>query len=177
MTEEIWKEIPGSGWRHEVSNLGNVRSWIRPGDNRVVKAEEPRHLTPTAARQYLKVFLRVGGVARQVLVHHLVAEAFIGPRPVGMDCAHLDGNPHNNRADNLRWVTKKENESHKVLHGTRVRGEKCHASVLTEDQAREVKSILMDNPPRGTGTELARKYGVTKGAISAIKHGRLWSYL
>jgi len=174
---EVWRQVPGSGWRHEVSNLGNVRSWVRPGDNRVTKAVTPRLLKPTTAREYLKVFLRIDGVARQVLVHHLVAEAFIGPRPAGMDCAHLDGNPHNNAASNLRWVTRKENESHKVEHGTRLHGERCPKSVLTEDQVREIRAIYETDPPRGTGVRLAEKYGVRRAAISAVKHGRNWSHL
>lgn len=177
MTEEVWKPIPGSGWRHEVSNLGRVRSWVRRGDNRITKDERPHLLTPTSAREYLKVFLRINGEARQILVHHLVAEAFVGPRPGGMDCAHLDGNPHNNEASNLKWVTKRENESHKFQHGTKIQGELCYNAKLTESQVREIKAILSADPPRGTGQRLAEKYGVDKCTISAIKKGRLWSFV
>lgn len=45
-------------------------------------------------------------------VHILVAEAFLGPRPGGMEeCRHLDGDKLNNRADNLRWGTRPGNAS------------------------------------------------------------------
>jgi hypothetical protein len=35
-------------------------------------------------------------------VHHLVLEAFVGPRPEGLVCCHWDGDPGNNRLENLR---------------------------------------------------------------------------
>jgi hypothetical protein len=43
-------------------------------------------------------------------VHRLVCEAFNGPPPSpGLDCEHIDENPRNNRPENLRWATRKEN--------------------------------------------------------------------
>lgn len=93
-----------------------------------------------------------------------------------MDCAHLDGDPHNNAASNLKWVTKRENEFHKIAHGTSIRGERCHNAKLTEDEVRDIRYLLSDDPPRGMGSELARKYGVNKCTISAIKKGRLWAH-
>jgi hypothetical protein len=55
---------------------------------------------------------------RTLRVHRLVCEAFHGPAPDGRECAHLDGNQLNNRADNLAWVTHKENVAHMIAHGT-----------------------------------------------------------
>ena len=51
------------------------------------------------------------------------------------------------------------------------------ASVLTEDQAREIKRRLTPKPgeTRGeSGAALAREFGVSEPAISAIKTGRAW---
>ena len=42
-------------------------------------------------------------------VHQLVAEAFHGPRPEGLVCDHINQDKFDNRADNLRYVTKEEN--------------------------------------------------------------------
>jgi hypothetical protein len=41
--------------------------------------------------------------------HRLVAQAFIGNIPAGMDVDHKDGNRHNNNVKNLRIVTHSEN--------------------------------------------------------------------
>lgn len=40
---------------------------------------------------------------------HIVADAFHGPRPAGAVLRHLDGNPQNDRPQNLRWGTQAEN--------------------------------------------------------------------
>jgi hypothetical protein len=79
----------------------------RPGE---VKAFDNR-------RGYLVVRLRVNGIRGTYKVHRLVCRAFHGDPPVyGEDeahCRHLDGDRLNNRAENLRWGTKTENERDK----------------------------------------------------------------
>jgi hypothetical protein len=55
---------------------------------------------------------------RTIRVHQAVLLAFIGPRPEGMQGCHGDGNPRNNRLDNLRWDTREANEMDKLRHGT-----------------------------------------------------------
>lgn len=49
------------------------------------------------------------GQRKHVLVHRAVWEAFNGPIPEGYDIDHIDGNPKNNRLDNLEAVTHQEN--------------------------------------------------------------------
>jgi hypothetical protein len=53
---------------------------------------------------------------KQLMVHHLVLRAFVGPCPAGMQTRHLDGNPANNRLDNLCWGTPKENAEDCARH-------------------------------------------------------------
>jgi hypothetical protein len=52
------------------------------------------------------------------MVHQLVLEAFVGPRPRGMESCHNNGNQTDNRLVNLRWDTKSENNLDRVRHGT-----------------------------------------------------------
>ena len=41
--------------------------------------------------------------------HILICTTFHGPRPAGYECDHLNGNVLDYSADNLEWVTRKEN--------------------------------------------------------------------
>jgi len=63
-------------------------------------------------------YLRVNTGRGKEDIHALVLEAFVGPRPSGMHCRHLDGNPHNNAIDNLKWGTVQENQVDRERHGT-----------------------------------------------------------
>ena len=60
------------------------------------------------------------------LVHRLVLEAFVGPRPEGMVARHLNGDPGDNRLENLAWGTQSENNYDKVRHGTHHNANKTH---------------------------------------------------
>jgi transposase-like protein len=121
---ENWRPIPGRDG-YEVSDLGRVRSVDRIGtrrlrDGRTVLANLKgrllkRHVLGTG---YLLVRLGQG----QAYVHHLVLEAFVGPRPAGHQAAHGDGDRRNASLANLRWATPKENAADMLLHGTRLFG-------------------------------------------------------
>jgi hypothetical protein len=72
-------------------------------------------------------------------VHRAVAEAFL-PNPNGHRCvAHNDGNPANNRVENLRWDSDKNNHADKKRHGTLLTGEKSPLHKLTESDVKEAR--------------------------------------
>lgn len=68
----------------------------------------------------MRVSLRDGRRRESRLVHQLVLEAFIGPRPEGMVTLHRDGDPKNNQLRNLRYGTQSENMRDAIRHGTHV---------------------------------------------------------
>lgn len=58
---------------------------------------------------YIKITMNINGIQKQRLIHRLVAEAYI-PNPDNKPhIDHIDENKSNNRVDNLRWCTPKEN--------------------------------------------------------------------
>lgn len=104
MNAEEWLPIPGFPG-YEVSDLGNVRSWLLPGrtENRRV---EPKLLKPGRNTSGYPV---VGLHGRTVQVHAAVLAAFIGPRPDGYVTRHLNGVKTDARLSNLVYGTPSEN--------------------------------------------------------------------
>jgi len=104
---EDWRDVVGFEGKYQVSNTGRVKSFAR-GNARVLKPG----LTSVG---YPSVVLGRGNTN---LVHSLVAEAFIGPRPAGHEVLHGDGTRDNNVLSNLRYGTRAENLADSKAHGT-----------------------------------------------------------
>ena len=100
---ETWKPIRSG--KYEVSDQGNVRV-----------AKSGRVLKPYSDRDqiYDRVDLYEGDRRTRVMVHTIVAEAFIGPKPKGKEIDHINTNIHDNRLSNLRYVTRRQNR-HNVI--------------------------------------------------------------
>lgn len=84
---EKWKDVVGfEGW-YIVSSLGQVRR-IAPGKGaRLWKCLNWK----INGRGYPCVALCVNGEHTTKTIHAIVAAAFIGPRPNGLDINHIDG--------------------------------------------------------------------------------------
>jgi len=119
---ETWKPIDGLEDYYEVSTTGKVRSKERfIEDKNFSKSGKPFIRKRMFRAKEIKAFkvndfghLSVGlfknGKAKtRPLVHRLVAEAFI-PNPNNYPIVdHIDGDPANNRVENLRWADWKHN--------------------------------------------------------------------
>ena len=135
------------------------------------------------ARRELATFVvRLGNYQRRTTnlegrkgakVATLVCETFHGPRPPGHEVAHVNGDSLDNRAVNLAWKTKAENDADKVLHGTLVRGSACHQSKLSEADVREIRSLAGKVNQR----EIADRFGIGQPLVSQIVNRRKWAWL
>lgn len=162
---EHWAEI--IGWPYEVSDAGRVRR-SQPGP-----ATRPGFvLKPYATeRGYLRIQLSRDNAPRRFMVHRLVAEAFV-PNPEGKRFVnHRNGDPTDNRAENLEWVTQRENQLHAYDRGLQAAGSGHGRAKLTEEQVREIR----DRHAAGeTQTALAQEYPVNQSMISKIVRGQFW---
>ncbi len=125
-------------------------------------------------RQYLMVSLCNQGFVRKFLVHRLIAEAFHGPCPPGMQCRHLDGDRLNNRPENLAWGTSRQNQADSRVHGTRVLGERHPQARLTENKVRKIRRL------KGTGMTIqaiADRFGVNRATIHDVLIRRTWNHV
>lgn len=107
-------------------------------------------------------------------VHRLVAEAFYGPCPPGLECRHLDGNPENNNAYNLKWGTHRENSEDTVRHGRTRKGSKHQAAVLCEA---DIPVIFRMHKEGVTVTQIAKDHGVSTRTILDAIEGVTWSHV
>lgn len=116
-----WKAVVGYEGIYEVSDAGVVRSIAR-----MDKLGRCKQGVVLSAHKDSKGRLSVGLQGKTFRVSKLVAEAFLGPKPEGLECCHNNGKPSDNRASNLRWDTRSSNTKDAVAHGTNYEAAKTH---------------------------------------------------
>lgn len=175
-----YRDIPGfPGYR--VGSDGSI--WSRrltgSGSNRMRESWRPLstayHQRKSGGYRAISITLCSSNGRRQVSVAHLVLEAFIGPRPAGGEACHFpDRDPRNNRLDNLRWGTPKENSKDREIHGTTARGGRNGNSRIALEQVRAIRS---DAKSGLNLSEVARKHGVGRTTVGNIVKRRTWKHV
>lgn len=155
----------GTVWRHYAGSPD------RP-NRRPPRWKQLRPKSQYSGHKSVSLAAAGGPVYRRV--HRLVLEAFVGPCPPGMECCHNDGDPANNRLQNLRWDTRKANRADQLAHGTRVRGESIPWSRLTAAAVAEIRRLRVAG--RGYAW-LASRFGVGKTTVRAAIEGRSWAHV
>jgi hypothetical protein len=170
---EAWRSIPGYSL-YQASSRGFVRRVVPEWSKKFGKVMISRRASPKH-RHYLTM-TRDDGRRHSRYVHHLVAEAFIGPRPVDLVVNHEDGEGTNNAIWNLSYVTHAANTQHAYRLGLTIasHGEAHVHAVLTTRKVAKIKRQLAAGASQGV---LAREYGVSRGAISSIKLGKTWKHV
>lgn len=133
------KTLRGYEGLYAVSSDGQVRSYDRVvpthGGTRTTKGRVLKQ-TPDAYGYPTVKLVLPGTRGNTQKVHVLVANAFIGSRPIGLDVCHKDSNKLNNDVSNLWYATRQRNHADKVGVGTSTRSDqsRCksgkHAWVL-----------------------------------------------
>jgi hypothetical protein len=163
--EEKFIEIQGTEGRYFVSSMGRVRSLVTG----II-------LKPFNRKEYLSVDFKVHGVVKYLTVHKLVATAFLGPCPEGMQVNHKDMNKHNNCASNLEYITPVENIRHAWKNGTFDRkGVRCPSHKLTDSDVISIRDRF--NKGASTRKLLAEQFGVSRSNIDYIVKGKSWTHL
>jgi len=161
---EIFKTIEGYP-DYEVSNLGNVKSFKR--SNPKILKQEKIH-----GYKYSTIY---NGNGRKIhRVHRLVLAAFVGPCPEGMECCHNNGIKTDNRLENLRWDTSKNNNADKINHGSKLFGENSPHVKLNTFDVTFIKKRLSEKWSCG---DLGRMFKVHPSTIESIKKGRTWKHI
>lgn len=128
-TNEHWKPVIGHEGSYEVSDQGRVRSLDRTAtrSDGVRVHVKGRMLKPyTSKSGHKSVIMQVDGNVTRSLVHRLVLSAFVGECPDGMEACHWNDVPGDNRLENLRWATRRENNLDRVRNGKHPMSNKTH---------------------------------------------------
>ena len=174
MIIENWKDIPGYVGYYQVSDLGRVKSLARWREDGLQFRQE--RILKGYVERYPKMELTKDGVKKKWYVHQLVAITFIGDyRDDGLQVAHNDGDKLNNRLDNLRWSTPKDNIADKVKHGTANQGERHGRSRFTE---KDIRAMRMLRDELGmTITYIADLYKTTTSHAAGIVNRKKWAHI
>ena len=131
---EIWKPVVGYEGFYEVSSYGRVRS-ITHYANTGIKHSDKRLVLGHTIKQsvkkngYCSVDLSRDGVSKTMLVHKLVATAFLQRKDEDTQVNHINCNKQDNRVENLEWCTGKENREHakanNLYHNPRKMAVRC----------------------------------------------------
>jgi len=177
---EAWKPVPGFEESYEASTHGRIRS----RDRVVVFAAstfQPEHtkrlrgkiLRRSFTKGYPCVSLYRGSVRTQKMVHVIIAETFLGPRPPGALACHGNGIRTECDIDNIYWGTPQDNADDRVRHGNNLPGSQNRNSKLLERDIEEIRRLA------GSVTQqsLAAKFGVSQSRISSIINNASWRHV
>lgn len=158
------KGFPG----YYVTINGRVLSDVRS----ILKVMKPRkHSTG-----YPQAVLAKNGKPYYRYIHRLVLEAYVGPCPPGYQCDHINGIRHDNRLENLRWVTRKQNMRFisKRRGNNWNKGENHPAAILTNEIILEIRKLFSQGKRQKDISDL---FNLGQGYVSLIVNRKIWKHI
>lgn len=179
-TEEIWRSIEGYEGLYEVSNLGRVRSLDRLVNNGIgIYVAKGRILKPERLNcGYLLLGLNKDSKKKMFYVHRIVGMAFqdiCGQYREGLHINHINTVRTDNRAENLHWVTRKENMNNPLTRANIYNAQKNRLLNGIIQPKIVIQSDLEDNfiAEYPSVTEAKRQTGISQSLISLCCRGKV----
>jgi hypothetical protein len=165
-----WADSEGNIW----SSKRQVGRKDGKGTDTVIEEKPLRKFSPSMNHWgYLNATIRNDGKQKTIRVHTLVLLAFHGPKPFdNAVCRHLDGNKLNNRPQNLKWGTAKENAQDMIEHGLLGVGD-----FNTNFTEKDIIDIRNTKYYHGLFNDLAKKYDVEPSTIASVYYGTRWQHI
>ena len=173
---ERWLPVVGYEGLYEVSDLGRVRSLDRAVQFGIgTRISRGRTLKLALAEGYFRVTLSRDNKVRHVKVHILVAAAFLGPRPEGLDVCHGPRGSADNRPENLSYGTRSKNTGEdRRRDGTINAGTRNPIAKLTEEIVRDCRAR---HAAGESANALGREFGIRGENMRLALIGRTWKHV
>jgi hypothetical protein len=180
---DIWKDIEGYNGDYQVSNIGFVRSRIRPSGGGTIRKEDwhileesltyGRHPTVTLKNTYKEKYSEGN---KRHSVARLVLCAFVGEPPSEKHQAiHIDGKCHNVELNNLKWGTRKELSTLIKKNDAMPVGVLLPQHKLSREDVIEIKDELINGFL--TISEISNIFAVSRTTIYRIKENKAWKHI
>lgn len=125
---------------------------------------------------HLRVTLFANAQRHQFFVHQLVLRAFVGPPGSGEQCRHFfEPDPANNKLENLRYGSSKQNKHDSIRHDTWGRGDRNGRALITDEHAREIHRLYLTGAY--TQDQLAAMFNVRRHVVEGLLWGSTWKHL
>jgi hypothetical protein len=175
---EIWKDVPSYEGYYQVSNFGLIKSLeriVKYKENHSGLRKEIILKSNITKGGYVHVTICINKINKTVKTHRLVAIAFIPNPEKKPSVNHINGIKHDNRVENLEWVTAKENTIHayKTKLKSGVKGEKSHLSKLKNEDVFKIKYLY--NEGNYSQLSLGKMFNVSQSQIYRIVKGINWN--
>lgn len=165
---ETWKDINGYVGLYKISANGQVKSFVKYKDGKILKPSFNHG-------GYLLIGLNIPK-NQTFSVHKLVAQAFLGDKPKGMEINHKDGNKTNNHYSNLEYVTRSQNIVHSFNNGRpRPSGSKNHNAILTEEKVLKMRQLRAVD--KKSIKDLCSIFNVKFQTAYGIISGKSWKHV
>lgn len=178
---ENWKAIEGYEEHYHVSNLGRVKSLAREyrWGRGAIRRQAEKLLSPGRnSAGYSCVNLVVSGISKNVVVHRLVAKAFLPNPEKKKEVNHKNGNKADNRLPNLEWCTREENQQHAYATNLHKKTRVICAEGCRKRFSKPVMQLTKDGKEINvypSENEAARVTGISQRNMNACIHGRVKS--
>jgi len=171
--DEVWRAVPESSDRYQVSNYGRVKSFAyNKKDGQIMKFGE--------TKGFKSVQLNFNNIHHRYYVHKLVAEVWIPcPSDKHEIVTHLDRNLKNNHVSNLAWTTKEIANKENAAYIKQKRANGNLPKVITNSKLKEKDIVLLKTMlQKGvTQAKIAKLFCISEMQVTRIKRGENWGHI
>lgn len=169
--EEQWRDAVGYEGRYRVSSLGRILSLPKRHGQRGMVAERIINGSVKRCGHRAITLHDSCGKMRVIMVHRLVASAFIGVPQDGQCVNHINGNKLDNRPGNLEWCTISENSLHAARAGLLSPPKTYGSAKISAEDAREMRLLRKAG---ASVSQLRAAYGLSAKGIRRVINHETW---